>query len=181
MFILHNIQTVLLSHPVLVLSSFLYPWKITWVTETAVLLNMLDCQRWTSVSITQSWRCFKTSTHDTCQPQSHMPSTLLPKLAFRVRPSFTSTAIIHQIYLHGSRAKIKPDPRAQPLHPVRPGQIQSQLDTFYDWLASNPIEFLLLVRGPQPARLKVIMHWQEGDMWRRREERGGGTKETAGE
>lgn len=108
-----------------------------------------------------------------------------PFQPLRVCPSFTSTAIIHQIYLHRSRAKIKPDPRDWPLHPVSPGQIQSQLDTFYDWLASNPIEFLLLVvgrgeggqkgsGGRQPARLKVIMHWQESDM--ARGGRGGGDK-----
>lgn len=142
---------------------------------------MTDSQCWMSADINQSWHCFKTSNHDTCQPQSRTPSTLPPTHTHTVAVC-TSIAIIHQIYLHWSRAKIKPAP-LPPTHltPSAPAKSNhSSILAVIDWL---PIQLNLSQMevgvGGWAALLKAIRHWhwQEGEGGQKREKRDGRRRE----
>lgn len=158
----HSAVTLLLDHIILMSEM----WNVTW---DPVHLYMTDSQRWTSAGISQSWHCFKpqTVTHVN-HNHTHHPPYHLHTRTHRVCPVCTSIAIIHQIYLHWSRAKIKPAPLRPPTSPrqPRPNPITARYWLWLIGFQSNWISLRWRWGGGQAALLKAIRHWhwQEGDV-----------------
>lgn len=142
-------------------------WNVTW---NSVYFSVTDSQRRTSADISQGWHCFKTSNCDTCQPQSYTQSTLPTHTHTQTHTHWSSTsiAIIHQIYLHWSRTKIKPTPPL-PTHLTRSFQAKSNHSSILaviDWLPIQLNFSQMEMRRGEAALLKAIRHWHWQKGWR---------------
>lgn len=140
-------------------------WNVTW---DPVHLCMTDsrpldlCRHQSELALPQN---LKAVTHVNHNHTHHPPHHLHTHTA---RPHCTSIAIIHQIYLHWSRAKIKTGPPPLPTHLTPSAAAKSNHSSILaviDWL---PIQLNLsqmeVGGGWRAALLKAIRHWhwQEG-------------------
>lgn len=153
-------------------------WNVTW---NPVHFSMTDSRGWTSADISQGWHCFKTSNCDTCQPQSHTQSTLPTHTHTHLQTHWSSTSItiIHQIYLHWSRTKIKLTPLSPPTLPghPRPNPITAR---YLPWLIGFQSNWISLrwrweeERLPcsKPLGIGIGRRAGRGAKWRYRREMG---------